>query len=191
MSDEGFDPLRIVATLRARGVSYVLTGGIAAAVHGSAIATADIEVCLADDGENLRRVGLALEDLVAVPSPREGDDDHRLTFDSGAGRFTIVEVPSGFEELLERSSVIDLGHAVVAPVAAVEDLVDLARASGDLEAAAHLSSFTESAADTSEPPDPGADKHPRAERMWSALERVDAFLSDLDSGKLRRRRDDD
>jgi hypothetical protein len=195
MPDEGFDPLRIAAALRARDVAYVLAGGLAATARGSAIATAEVEICVADDDGNLWHLGLALEDLAAVPEPGEQDDDHRVTFMSTAGRFVVIEVPEGYGELRTRAIDTDLGHGVIAPVAAVEDLVDLARASGDLEAAAHLASFVDAGADAedetaAEDRGPDEQKTRTTDRVWSALERVDSFLSDLDTRGPKRRRGD-
>jgi hypothetical protein len=191
MPDEGSDPIRIVAALRARDVSFVLTGGLAAAARGSGVTTADVEVCVADDEANLLRLGLALEDLVATPAPSEHDDEHRVSFGSTAGRFAILEAPEGFEDLRARAEDTDLGRGVTARVAAVEDLVELARASGDLEAAAHLASFADGELDTPMViEDARSDEPRRTERVWSALERVDTFLSDLDARGLKRHRDD-
>jgi hypothetical protein len=190
MSDEGFDPVRVIAALRARDVSFVLAGGLAAAARGSAVATADVEVCVADDDENLVRLSLALEDLVATPAPIDRDDEHRVTFGSLAGRFSVVEVPEGFEQLQARAEETDLGRGVHARVAAVEDLVDLARANGDLETAAHLASFADGAPDAPLVIEDTSSGEPsRTARVWSALERVDSFLTDLDARSLKRRRD--
>lgn len=187
MLDEGLDPIRIVAALRARDVSFVVAGGLAAAAHGSAVATADVEVCV-DGGEmNLQRVGLALEDLVASPSPTDGDDEHRATFVSIAGRFTIVELPEGLDALRSRAEETDLGRGVIVPMAAVEDLVDLARATGDLETAAHLAALTHDRETALVIEDVVEGEPGRRQRMWSALERVDTFLSDLDAKSLKRR----
>jgi 5-deoxy-D-glucuronate isomerase len=189
MPDEGFDPIRIVAALRARDVAFVVAGGLAAAARGSAVTTADVEVCV-DDGEvNLQRVGLALEDLAASPSPTEDDDEHRATFGSVAGRFTIIELPGGFDALRSRAQETDLGRGVVVHVAALEDLMDLARATGDLEVAAHLAALTEDQETALVIEDVVAGEPRRRERVWSALERVDTFLTDLDAKGLKHRRD--
>lgn len=189
MSDEGFDPIRIVAALRARDVSLVVAGGLAAVARGSSVATADVEVCVDVDEGNLRRVGLALADLAAGPSPGPRDDEHRVTFASIAGRFAIVEIPSGFGPLWERAEETDLGLGVTARVASVEDLVDLARTTGDLETAAHLASLDDEQGGPLVIEDVPGDEPRRRERVWSALERVDSFLTDLDAKSLRRRRD--
>jgi hypothetical protein len=190
MPDELDDPIRIVAALRARGVDFVLVGSLAAAAQGSSLSTADVEVCLADDDENLKRLGLALDDLAAVAIPAEDDDDHRVSFASQAGRLTCVEVPGGYQELHTRASATDLGLGVMAPVAAVEDLVVLARSSGDLESAARLASFTDEPTIVLEPEGTAAPGRPRVTtRVLSVLERVDVFLSDLDSRGLKRHKD--
>lgn len=187
MPDELEDPIRIVAALRARGVDFVLVGGLAAAAQGSSLTTADVEVCLGDDDENLKRLGLALDDLGAVAIPAEDEDDHRVSFASRAGRLTCVEVPDGYHELHTRASATDLGLGVMAPVAAVEDLVVLARSSGDLESAARLASFTDEPTIVLEPEDNAApEKGHVTKRVLSALERVDVFLTDLDSRGLKR-----
>lgn len=191
MPDEESDPIRIVAALRARDVSFVLAGGLAATARGSAVTTADVEVCVADDEQNLLRLGLALEDLVATPVPSEHDGEHRVSFGSSAGRFVVVETPEAYEALLSRAEDTDLGRGVTARVAAVEDLVELARAGGDLEAAAHLASFADEEPGSPMVIEDARSGEPRrSERVWSALERVDSFLSDLDSRGLKRHRDD-
>ena len=49
MVDAGFDPLRILAGLRSHGVSYVLVGGLGAAVHGGPSTQTTSTSCLPDD----------------------------------------------------------------------------------------------------------------------------------------------
>jgi hypothetical protein len=187
MPDELDDPIRIIAALRARGVNFVLVGGLAAAAQGSTITMAGVEVCLADDDENLKRLGLALDDLGAVAIPAELEDDHRVSFDSEAGRLTCVEVPGGFQDLRDRAALADLGLGVTAPVAAVEDLVGMARSSGDLESAARLASFANEPTIVLEPAEETTAERPRVtRRVISVLERVDTFLTDLDSRGTKR-----
>jgi hypothetical protein len=189
MPDEPQDPIRIVAALRARGVNFVLVGGLAAATKGSTITTASVEVCLDDDQANLQRLGLALDDLGAIAMPGEEGDDHRVSFTSTAGRLTCVEVPGGYGDLQQRASVTDLGLGVVASVAAVEDLVDLARATGDLESAARLASYADEPTivlESASEEGPTVERPKVTQRVLTALERVDTFLSDLDSRGLKR-----
>jgi hypothetical protein len=53
----------LFAVLSAGQVEYILVGGMAAAVHGSARLTADIDVVYARTPENIRRLVAALSPL--------------------------------------------------------------------------------------------------------------------------------
>src|SRR4249919_4363749 len=119
---EEFDPLRILAGLQAHGVSYVLIGGLAAAAHGSPVETDDVDICLPlEDDENLKRLGLALDDLGARPAT-DDTGEHRVSFDTIWGRLDCLENPIGFGRLDASAEKIDLGRGVVARVASIEDL---------------------------------------------------------------------
>lgn len=102
------DPERIVRTLEAHGVAYVLIGQLAARLHGSPRLTADADITPARDRENLERLAAALREMSArvfteaVPgglpfdcsAPTLGRADlWNLTTD--AGRIDIAFVPSG------------------------------------------------------------------------------------------------
>ncbi len=186
---EEFDPLRILAGLRAHGVSYILIGGVAAAAHGSPVETDDVDICLPPDNENLERLGYALEDLGAREDGPAGE--HRVTFLTVAGRLDCFENPTGFADLEAAATNLDLGKGVTARVAPLEQLIEFKRASGDLQGAAHLTALSTSArqeeeeqiAVTSEP-----EKPRKTDRIWKLLEDVDSFLTDLDRGQLRRHR---
>lgn len=60
-----FDPARLLATLAAHQVEFVLIGGLAGALHGSPAATNDADICPAPTAENLRRLADALVELDA------------------------------------------------------------------------------------------------------------------------------
>lgn len=62
---EDFDPDRILSALCAHGVAFVVIGGIARVLHGSAQATGDSDVLVARDEENLIKLAAALGDLDA------------------------------------------------------------------------------------------------------------------------------
>ena len=62
---EDFDPDRIFSALGARGVAFVVIGGIARVLHGSAQATGDSDVLVACDIDNLVKLTAALVDLDA------------------------------------------------------------------------------------------------------------------------------
>ncbi len=129
--DQGFDPLRILASLQAHGVSYILVGGLAEAAHGSAIDTDDVDICVPTHEGNLDRLGLALQELDARPLSDEADE-HRVSFTTSAGRLDCFEQAEGSPNLHGRARELDLGRGVVARVASVEDLARFRRVSGDL-----------------------------------------------------------
>ncbi len=185
MYGEGFDPFRILASLRAHGVRYVIVGGLAATAHGSPTATDDVDVCLAGDDDNLQRLGLALADLggTMVSDPALGSA--RVSFVTVAGRIDCIETDR-YDELEARAGQVELGHGVVARVAAVEDLTELKRVAGDLRGAAHIASLVPDV-DLSEQvielsPEDAEPERSRArvrDRIWGALEDVDTFLTNL------------
>jgi len=69
-----FDPVAMFAALAHHDVRYVAIGGLAATLHGSPLTTGDLDICPADDRENLERLAGALEELGArLFSDREPD----------------------------------------------------------------------------------------------------------------------
>ena len=190
---ESFDPLRVAAAFRSHGVDYVLVGGVATAVHGAPMEPDDIDILLPADEDNVTRVGLALLELGA--HPLQTGEEHRSTFSTTAGRLDLIEIPDGYEDVAARAVRTDLGRGVVAPVAAMEDLARLKRDAGELVDAARLTTMAE---DDDDDPDVGDDA-PYSEhdefsepqtasgRIMRALERVDDFLTDLDTGKIIRK----
>jgi predicted nucleotidyltransferase len=51
---------RLLQTLHAARVKFVLIGGLAAVAHGTATLTGDVDICYARDQENLERLAQAL-----------------------------------------------------------------------------------------------------------------------------------
>ncbi len=189
MSEE-FDPLRILANLRAHDVSYVLVGGLAAAVQGSPIQTNDVDIILPADDENLERLGLVLRDLGARREPEEAESEHRASFTTTAGRLDCVESPR-YAAVDSDAVEVDIGRGIVVRVATVDQLAQLKRASGDLVGAARIVAVGTGAGDSAEIDDGPVDPEPPRrgrDRIWKALEDVDTFLTNLNSGQLPRRR---
>ena len=60
-----FDPYAIFAALERERVAYVVIGGFARVVHGSAETSAGLDLVPSLREENLRRLGRALEELEA------------------------------------------------------------------------------------------------------------------------------
>jgi hypothetical protein len=145
MPTEIFDPLRILASLEAHGVRYVLIGGLAAVAHGSPAETDDVDICLAGDEDNLRRMGLALSDLGARENAA-GSTGEKVSFDTTAGRldcFEMVPGAAGYQDLNEDAVLIDIGHGIAVHIASIVDLTEMTRSAGDLTRAAHLAALAQ------------------------------------------------
>jgi hypothetical protein len=173
MPDPTFDPFRILAALRAHGVHYVLVGGLAAAAQGSPAETDDVDVCLDGDDVNLKRLGLALEDLRARQRPVEPGQEHRVSFQTVSGGLDCLE-PSpgspGFAELASRAVEMDLGEGILARVASTQDLAEMKRAAGDLAGAAHIAALRAPEIEAPAPPiEPRPIKEHRTETVIADL----------------------
>jgi hypothetical protein len=137
------DPERILRALVGRGVDFVVIGGIAAVLHGSARNTFDLDVCFATDDVNLNALGDVLVELGArlrgvrddVPFRPDARTLRRvelLTFATVAGDFDVIARPSGapaYAALRRRAERFDLGGFAVL-VASVEDLIAMKQAAG-------------------------------------------------------------
>ncbi len=158
----GFDPDAILRTLDAHGVRFVVVGGLAGNLRGTADVTNDLDVCYARDTNNLERLGVALEELDARPRGTGVVDDlpfkldaltlrhgDTFTFLTSAGAFDILATPSGttgFEDLDAGATSIDLGGGLVVRVASLEDLMRMKRAAArpkDLIQLEHLGALRE------------------------------------------------
>lgn len=200
MTGETFDPLRIVAALRAADVRHVLVGDLAAMAHGAPAEAEVVEICLAGDEANVTRLGLCLETLVATPVA-PGDDPHRATFRTSAGDLECLEMPSveEYDAFEARASEIDLGGGVHTKVAPPADAVPEIRDTEDLVAAVRAASFDDDDDDDREVPtflridgdEFGPEPEPTGRapwrRVWKAFEDVDRFLTDVTEGKARSR----
>lgn len=82
MTEAGFDPAAILATLDRHRVDYVLVGGYAANLHGAIRPTRDIDVTPATTDDNLTRLVAALRDLHA--GIRVDETPEGLPFDTSA-----------------------------------------------------------------------------------------------------------
>ncbi|MDQ6835361.1 MAG: nucleotidyltransferase [Actinomycetota bacterium] len=135
-------------------VEFVVIGGIAAVLHGSAQATFDLDVCYATNPGNLETLGQVLlnlharlkgvdEQLPFVPDARTLSQTEVLTMVTDAGELDVLARPAGsqgYAALRSRAERFDIG-AVTVLVASVEDLIAMKRAAGrtkDLAAAEEL-----------------------------------------------------
>jgi hypothetical protein len=63
-----FFATRLLHRLFERDIDCILIGGVAALVHGSSVATRDVDVCLRFSYENLKRLEAALAELHPPPA---------------------------------------------------------------------------------------------------------------------------
>lgn len=168
------DPLDAKAILReltAAGVDFVVIGGIALVLHGSARFTFDLDLTYSTDPANLEGLGGV---LVALESRLRGVDDdvpfvadaatlrniEVLTLRTSAGDLDVLAHPAGapsYKVLRGRAERVDIGGFAVL-VASIGDLIAMKTAAGrtqdlldveELEAIARLRKRRE-------PPPPGS-----------------------------------
>jgi hypothetical protein len=161
VSAASFDPLGALRTFMDHGVRFVLIGGYAGTVRGSALITGDIDVCYARDVENLQRLAAALVEMRArlrgpgvpdglpfvldAPNLRNGDS---FTFETDVGNVDVLGTPAGtqgFEDLDGSATSVDIDGLVIR-VASLDDLMRMKRAAGrpkDLIQLEHLGALRE------------------------------------------------
>lgn len=124
-------------------MDFVVIGGVAAVLHGSARATFDLDVCFASNPENLEALGSALVGLraqlrgvsEAVPFVPDAAALRRvevLTLTTTAGDLDVLRAPSGaprYDVLRGHADRFDVGGFEVR-VASVEDLIAMKTAAG-------------------------------------------------------------
>lgn len=138
-----FEPWKLIERLNRGAVDFVVIGGIAGVVHGSAQFTRDLDVCYATDEPNLERLGAVLVDLEArlrgvtddvpfVPDGRTLRHTQVLTLDTPLGPFDILAAPSGFPgygALAAAAQKVEI-DGVAFKVASIEHLIAMKRAAG-------------------------------------------------------------
>jgi hypothetical protein len=121
-SQSTFDPLPLLRALTDAGVDFVLIGGVAGAVHGSAYPTYDVDVAYARDRPNLERLAAMLLQVEAtlrgappdVPFQLDADSLEQggnFTFDTRFGPFDILAYPegaAGYDRLRADAKKIDI-----------------------------------------------------------------------------------
>jgi hypothetical protein len=105
-----------------KGARYVLIGGYAGIVHGSALATEDIDVCVPLDQENVAKIMAALGDLhlrfrMRPDKPEVPSDPARLAgfknlyLVSDIGRVDMLSEVTGigsFDEVMRHTQVAEI-----------------------------------------------------------------------------------
>lgn len=133
----------LLGTLTAHGVDFVVIGGIAATLLGSAADTYDLDICPAPDQGNMDALGAALQDLNArlrevkesvpfVPDGRALSQLQMLTLETDSGPLDILMRPDGsppYDRLRKHAERKRLG-SFSALVAHIDDLIAMKEASG-------------------------------------------------------------
>jgi hypothetical protein len=170
MTEETFEPLRMLAELNALGVRYVLVGDLASEGAGSVLTTDRLEICVADDDDD---IDLLRAMLVALEAEQDGpsDDPHRAMFRTRLGRLDCLEMAADaeFAELERRAGHVDFGNGVIV------------RAAPQLDPRAHAS--PDAFLEVNEPGPEPHERTPVPRRIWQKLEpkleRIDDVLSGL------------
>jgi hypothetical protein len=138
----------IFQALELAGVRFLVVGGVAVVLHGHARFTADLDLVVALDGENVHAFAAAVSALgyrprapvqaseLADPEKRHAWNEEKgltvLSFWSSQHPATeidvFVEEPFPMQSALERALHVRLGDLSV-PVASISDLIDLKRKS--------------------------------------------------------------
>jgi hypothetical protein len=132
-----FDPYAILQALEDRRVSYVVIGGFARVVQGTEELTRGLDFAPSLRTENLRRLGLALDDLEAerVGGQLALDeetirDEPVIELHSRGGELKIVAEPAGtrggYDDLRRAASREPLGRGLRPAVASIGDLARMA-----------------------------------------------------------------
>jgi predicted nucleotidyltransferase len=133
----------ILRRLVERGVEFVVIGGIAAVLHGSARNTFDLDICFATDDANLVALGDVLmalgarlkgvdEDVPFVADARTLRGVELLTLVTSLGELDVLARPPGarsFHELRRNADRYDLGGFNVS-VASIDDLIAMKQTAG-------------------------------------------------------------
>ena len=126
-----------------RGVDFVVIGGIAAVLHGSARNTFDLDICFATDDANLAALGDVLsalrarlkgvgEDVAFVPDARTLRQIELLALVTTLGELDVLTRPPGapaYQDLRRKADRYDLGGFNVS-VASIDDLIAMKHAAG-------------------------------------------------------------
>ena len=138
-----YDPERILRKLLEHEVEFVVIGGVAAALHGSPMLTADVDISYERSAGNLERLAAALaamnarlrgieKDVPFEPDARALRSGSNFTFTTDLGDLDAIGWPDGissFDELARAAVPMRIGrHEVL--VASIDDLIRMKRAAG-------------------------------------------------------------
>lgn len=151
----GFDPLGILRALTESGVRFVLIGGFAGNLRGTADVTQDLDVCYARDAANLDAMVSALRGLDArLRVARDPDADlpfvleaetlrngDTFTFVTSMGDLDIIGTPAGTAGYLDLHAAAEAfvaADGLTILVASIDDLIRMKQASVRTKDLLHL-----------------------------------------------------
>lgn len=158
-ADEAFEPASILEHLGRAGVDFVVIGGVASAVHGSAFGTFDLDVAYSREPENLERLADVLRSLGATLRGAPPDVPFQLdartlaaggnfTFSTRLGALDLLAFPEGappYEQLKTGAVTVQVrGHNI--RVASLDHLIAMKDATGrprDKERATELRTLSD------------------------------------------------
>lgn len=140
---------RLFDTLNRAGVEYLVCGGIAVNLYGIERATADIDLAVRLDEENLGRFVTAVKELglkpkmpvrleeLTEPGKREEWRQEKgmvvfSLYDEGAPFFLLdvfIEAPFDFQNIYQRRTEIRLGDIAI-PLAPIDALIEMKEKTG-------------------------------------------------------------
>lgn len=140
-TSERFDPYAILAALERHRTTYVLIGGFARVLQGTEELTHGLDLAPSLRAENVRRLGLALEDLDArLPNGKRPALDRDLATQevlelrTDAGELKVVPEPvgtrGGYHDLRRAATQEPIGRGLRPSVASIGDLARMLAAFG-------------------------------------------------------------
>jgi hypothetical protein len=138
--EDVFDPIALLRALDQRRVAYIVIGALGRVIQGSDEITDGIDIVPSPREENLRKLGLALEDLNAsrvdgkpLALERGLPGEPVLELDTDAGELKIVPEPAGtrgYDDLRRDASREPLGSGLRPSVASLGDAARMLAALG-------------------------------------------------------------
>jgi predicted nucleotidyltransferase len=139
--DASLDADALLRPLNRHGVDFVIIGGLAGLIHGSAYPTYDLDIAYSRELVNLGRLASALEEigvtLRGAPSDLRFQPDAatlaagaNFTFDTVHGNFDLLGDVAGISnyEDLRREAVIEKIDGIEVKVASIDHLIAMKRA---------------------------------------------------------------
>lgn len=145
----------MLRALTARGVDFVVIGGLAAVLHGSPRNTQDMDICFATDRVNLDALGDVLvglgarlagvkDDVPFVPGAGTLKNAEVLTLETDAGKLDVMARPAGFpgyDELRAAAERIEV-EGMPFLIAGIPDLLAMKSAVGRPKDLADIAELT-------------------------------------------------